>query len=95
MKPRITISHTESGELEIWLNEAGRDLLVKELNDLSPDSANDHFHLGAFEGAEVETRSVPCRPTDRIVWTGKVIFRTDEQDAEHFPRVLQQAVTGK
>jgi len=29
MKPRITISKSQDGELEIWLNEAGRDLLVR------------------------------------------------------------------
>jgi hypothetical protein len=43
MKPRITINTTADGELEIWVNEAGRDLLVKELQHLSERS--DHFHL--------------------------------------------------
>jgi len=31
------------GEFEIWLNEEGRDLLVREQQAL--DQTNDHFHM--------------------------------------------------
>jgi hypothetical protein len=41
MKPRITMNLTADGELEIWINEAGRDLLVRELEGLSQTS--EHF----------------------------------------------------
>jgi hypothetical protein len=29
MKPRITINTNETGELELWLNPEGRDMLVR------------------------------------------------------------------
>ena len=54
MKPRITINTTPSGEIEIWLNEQGRDLLVRELQAL--DEKNDHFHLSPLEFVETSTR---------------------------------------
>ena len=82
MKPRITMSMTADGELEIWINEAGRDLLVRELQALNERSW--HFHLGAFEGAEVEMQDRLYRDTDILVAAAKVIFRTDEQDESHF-----------
>jgi hypothetical protein len=88
MKPRITISTTETGELEIWLNEAGRDLLVKELQHLSEKS--DHFHLGPEElGGEVPVQSRAYREGDRVVDWGKVLFRPDHWDRQYFPHVLQ------
>ena len=34
MSARITFSLASDGELEIWLNEQGRDLLVRELQNL-------------------------------------------------------------
>lgn len=30
-KPRITFSRSQDGSLQVWLNPAGRDLLVSEL----------------------------------------------------------------
>ena len=87
MTPRITLTRTEDGRLEIWLNEAGRDLLVKELQGLSEQS--DHFHFGpSEEDAEVPVRSIAYRPDDEVLDWGKVLFRTDAWDAEHFPHVL-------
>lgn len=47
MKPRITINTNKEGELELWVNELGRDLLVRELQHLSERS--DHFHFGPEE----------------------------------------------
>lgn len=89
MAARITISLTAKGELEIWLNEEGRDLLVRELQHLSEKS--DHFHFGPAEIGEVEVSSVPYRSNDRILEYGKVYFRTDAWDREHFPHVLEKA----
>jgi len=78
---------TPDGELEIWLNEEGRDLLVRELVGLSERS--DHFHLGTFEGAEVAIRALPYRPTDILLHAGKVSLRPDEWDRTHFPHVME------
>ena len=88
MKPRITINSNTDGELEIWLNEAGRDLLVTELQQLSEGS--DHFHLGPEEfGGEVPVQTRPYRDGDKIIEWGKVMLRPDRWDAEYFPHVLE------
>lgn len=87
MKPRITINSTKDGQLEIWLNQAGRDLLVKELQHLSERS--DHFHLNPEEfGGEVPLQTRPYREDDAIIQSGKVMLRPDKWDAEYFPHVL-------
>ena len=65
MTPRITMNMTSRGELELWFNEEGRDLLVRELIALS--ETNDHFHLGSFEGADVRLSTRTYRPTDTIL----------------------------
>ena len=85
MKPRITINTTPSGEIEIWLNEQGRDLLVRELQAL--DEKNDHFHLSPLEFVETSTRAY--RSTDTTLEYGKVLFRTDEWDRRHYPHVME------
>ena len=87
MAPRITINTNQDGELEIWLNPAGRDLLVSELQHLSQQS--DHFHLQphSFDG-EVPVRNIAYREGDQMIEWGKVLFRPDEWDAQHFPHVL-------
>lgn len=86
VKPRITIGTNEDGELEIWLNEAGRDLLVQRLQGLSTES--DHFHLGPKGSHEVPLQDRAYRPGDRLLQWGKVLFRHDEWDRQHFPHVL-------
>ncbi len=87
MKPRITISSSKTGELEVWLNEAGRDLLVKELQNLSEHS--DHFHLGPeYLDGEVPVQVIPYRDDDKIIEWGKVLFRPDLWDSKYFPHVL-------
>ena len=90
MTPRITINSNKDGQLEIWLNEAGRDLLVEELQQLS--ERNDHFHLDPeeFDG-EVPLQTRPYRDTDVIIRSGKVMLRPDKWDAEYFPHVLGDA----
>lgn len=88
MKPRITINSNKDGELEIWLNEAGRDVLVRELQHLSERS--DHFHFGPEElDGEVPVQAHPYREGDEIIERGKVMLRPDEWDALHFPHVLE------
>jgi hypothetical protein len=84
VKPRITMNLSAGGELEIWLNAAGRDVLVRELNALN--ETNEHFHL--FPAGEVDTSATAYRPTDKLIFSGKVLFRTDEWDREHFPHVM-------
>jgi hypothetical protein len=87
MKPRITISTNDDGGLEIYLNPLGRDWLVRELQHLTDRS--DHFHLGAeCLDSEVPLQSVPYCLGDHIFQRGKVLFRPDQWDAEHFPHVL-------
>ena len=86
MKPRITIEMSAQGELEIHLNEAGRDLLVDELKHLSEKS--DHFHLGFAGLSEVEISSRPYGRDAQPIETGKVLFRTDAWDRQYFPHVL-------
>jgi hypothetical protein len=86
MKPRITVDVNAHGEFEIWINEAGRELLVKKLQALS--ERNDHFHLGPAEIGEVEVSSCPYGPDDRILEYGKILFRTDDWDRQYFPHVL-------
>lgn len=88
MKPRITVNVTAEGEFEIWVNQAGRDLLVKELQHLSEKS--DHFHFGPAPAGEVETRTTPYRSNDKILPYGTVLFRTDDWDRQYFPHVMEE-----
>ncbi len=78
MIPRITITTSSEGELTICLNEEGRDLLVKELTALRTGSGGDHFHVGSWEGAEVQISAVGHRPADKVIHAAKVILRSDE-----------------
>jgi hypothetical protein len=86
MRPRITIDRSAGGELEIWMNEAGRDLFIRKLQSLS--EKNDHFHLAPSGMGEVEVSSRAYRPDDQLFEWGKVLFRTDEWDMQYFPHVL-------
>lgn len=88
MKPRITMSLTSGGELEIWLNEEGRDLLVRELQALNENS--EHFHLAPLEYGEIKLSTRAYHPTDTVITSGKVLFRTDEWDRRYFPHVLDE-----
>ena len=87
MKPRVTVSRTSDGELEIWMNREGRDKFVAELQRLGEHS--DHFHLGPDEDtAEFLLSTVAYRPTDEVISYAKVLFRPDEWDRKYFPHVL-------
>ena len=88
MKPRITISVTKDKTIEIYLNPEGRDLLVRELLNLSERS--DHFHLGPPGIGEVETSARAYEPTDEVFEYGKVLFRPDSWDEKHYPHVLAE-----
>jgi hypothetical protein len=76
MKPRITVDTNKNGELEIWLNEDGRDLLVRELQRVS--EKNDHFHLGPEDISDVQLSDLAYRDGDTVNQWGKVLFRPDE-----------------
>ena len=90
-KPRITISMSDAGELEIWLNEVGRDQLVEALQDLN-DTSNDLLHLWTWsDDGDLPLSDRAYRPTDRIVDTAKVLFRPDDWDRKYFPHVFETA----
>jgi hypothetical protein len=94
-KPRITfaLQRTETGdlgELQVYLNPEGRDLLVKELTRL--DERWDHVHLQD----EAWTIDVPLQTRayvpdqEKIIDCVKILFRPDQWDAEYFPHVLTE-----
>ena len=94
MAARIHINANEHLEIELWLNEEGRDLLVQELQKLGPE--HDHVHLGpSGDEREVPLQTIPYRPNDEVFGWGKVLFRLDEWDAEHFPHVLDSGGEGE
>ena len=87
MKPRVTIAINKDQVLELFLNEAGRDLLVKELTRLTHD--RDHFHLqpeGQFDEVPLQVKAY--REDDLVIEYGKVLLRPDDWDAKYFPHVL-------
>ena len=88
MSARITLNLTATGGFELWLNEEGRDLLVRELLQLSEES--DHFHLGPKGMGEVEVSIVAYRSDDKVLDYGKVLFRTDAWDEKYFPQVMAE-----
>ena len=95
-KPRITFALEKTddapGELRIYLNPEGRNLLVKELAHRSEES--DHFHLQDEDWAievPLQTRAyVPDR--ESIVDAVKIMLRPDEWDREYFSHVLESEV---
>ena len=99
MKPRVTVCLRADGGFEILLNEAGRDLLVAELQRL--DERWDHFHLDHYADSEMEfatdvpLAAVPYRTDDRILTTGKMILSSDAADRKYFPHVLSANERGE
>lgn len=89
MKSRITLSITEDGLFEIWMNREGRDELVRKLKLL--DEQYEHLHLEPDETGDIELSTVAYRPSDKVFEYGKILFRIDEWDREHFPHVLEPA----
>ena len=89
MKPRVTVSIDEEGILEIWINEAGRDALLKALSDL--DERNDHFHLTTdLTWGDITLSDIPYRSSDSLIDTAKVMFRPDKWDLKYFPHVFSR-----
>ncbi len=78
----------EPGELLIYLNPEGRDLLVKELAHL--DERWDHVHLQDEKwtiDVLLQTRAyVPDREV--IIDCVKILFRPEEWDQEYYPHVM-------
>lgn len=87
VKARITISTAQDGELQIWLNEAGRDQLIEALRGLN-DTSNDHLHLWTWDEGDLPLSDRAYRPEDTIVDTVEVLFRPDAWDREYFPHVF-------
>jgi hypothetical protein len=94
MAARITISLNAGGVIEIWMNEDGRDLLLRELQGLNEN--NDHLHLAPMTArpiGDIELSSRPYRAGDKVFEWGTVLFRPDTWDREHFPHVLDDDVS--
>ena len=87
MEPRITISFTDDGQIEMWLNPAGRDALVAALQALNEN--HEHLHLSPDTWSDLQLSTRAYRPTDHIVEYGKVLFRTDEWDQQRYPQVME------
>lgn len=90
-KARVTVSIRKDGAFEIYINEAGRDLLVREL--LALDRDNDHLHLDHVAdqddaSTDIALSAIPYRATDKCLEFGKILFRPDHWDREYFPHVL-------
>jgi hypothetical protein len=89
---RVTVCLRPDGSFEILVNEAGRDLLVAELQGL--DERWDHFHLDHYSDPEmrfatdVPLAGIAYQAGDRVITTGKVSLRPEKWDAEYFPHVL-------
>ncbi|MCI3132168.1 hypothetical protein [Phenylobacterium aquaticum] len=83
------------GSFDLWLNAAGRDLLVKKLQALS--EAWDHLHLDHYDdpdiadATDIPLSAVPYQAGDRVLLNGKVLFRPDEWDLKAFPHVLTES----
>jgi hypothetical protein len=86
LQERITISLRQDGELEIFLNEAGRDKLVKELQRL--DHRSEHFHLSTEDYAEVHLQSIAYDRGNQIIDAAKVLLRPDEWDRRYYPHLF-------
>jgi hypothetical protein len=79
------------GVVDLYLNEAGLALMLKELSKLS--ESNDHFHMFAPEwGPPEEPLSLrPYRPDTATAGHLKVLFRPDHWDRKHFPHLFDQS----
>jgi hypothetical protein len=97
LKPRITIYIRADGEFAVAMNEAGRDLLVKELQVLRPSW--DHIHLYSFEdpefdwGTDIPLSGIPYHNDDTVLEHGKLLLRPDDWDREYYPHVLDSTAT--
>ncbi|ESQ75091.1 hypothetical protein [Asticcacaulis sp. AC402] len=94
MTPRVTVCIRPDGSFELLCNEAGRDLLVENLQQL--DRRNDHFHLDYYADPDVAGATdvilgaVPYHAADTVVENGKVLLRPDDWDREFYPHVMTE-----
>jgi len=92
-KARITVSVRPDDKFEISMNEAGREVLIRELQVLS--KRWDHIHLDCTDGwpdphaTEVVLSSIPYNEGDKVLLNGKLIFRPDDWDEKNFPHVMK------
>jgi hypothetical protein len=86
MNPRLTINTTHDDQFEIWINEAGRDLLVKQL--LALNENNEHFHLGDWPGVEVPTRWTALSDDRHNAGHRKGSIQNRFVDRQHYPHVM-------
>lgn len=89
MKPRITFSLTPGGSLEMFFNEEGRQLFIRELSNLN--EKNDHFHFAPETlDSELTVSSRAYNPQDHVLEYGKVLFRPDAWDKLYYPHVIDE-----
>ena len=60
---------------------------MRELQRLGEE--NDHFHFMPEDMGAVGVSNRGYREDDTVIEWGKVMFRTEEWDARHFPHVLE------
>jgi hypothetical protein len=86
-KPRITMTISDDGSFfELYLNEAGRSNLIRQLQAL--DEADEHLHLDPDGIGDLTTSAIPYVSGQTVIAYGKICLRKDEWDAVHFPHVL-------
>jgi len=85
VKPLVTLSLRADGELELWLNHEGRDLLVRKLMAL--DDQNDHLHMMPPEwvAGEIVLSQRSFREADTIITSAKVLLRSEDWYRTRFP----------
>jgi len=83
------MSLTKEGQFELSVNEAGRDKLIELLKGLNRN--HEHFHMAPAEFEhDCAVSEVAYRTTDRVLSWGKVLFRPDDWDREHFPHLIAE-----
>ena len=85
--PRLTVSRSRAGELQLFLNVEARDRLISALQSLSP--TRDHFHLQSVEDNDLlQLSTTPYVDGDEVFSAVKVLLRLDEWDKKYFPHVM-------
>ncbi|WGU41498.1 hypothetical protein [Phenylobacterium sp. NIBR 498073] len=96
MKPRVTVCLRPDGTFKMLMNEAGRDLLVRELQSLNREW--DHFHLDGYDEPELPTdvplSAVAYHEDDQVLRHGKVLLRPDDWDRQYYPHVMAEDAAG-
>ncbi|NGM49558.1 hypothetical protein G5B46_08065 [Caulobacter sp. 602-2] len=86
-KPRITMTISDDGSFfELFLNEAGRSKLIRELQALN--ETDEHLHLDPDGIGDIIMSTKAYGDGQTVIGYGKIYLRKDEWDAEHYPHVL-------